>query len=79
VDVHCDSAVTAGQRDEIDRWVGAQDSDAIDTVVVGARVIAVHGTINGLGVTGTSFRRGSLSIELAEALTSMRKIPRRRA
>jgi hypothetical protein len=42
--------------------------------VIGALVVAVHGTINRIGVAGTSARRGSLANELDDALAGMRKL-----
>jgi hypothetical protein len=73
VDIHCDDGVTAGQRDQIDTWIHMHDADDIDTIVVGARVVAVHSLSKRFGLTGTAVRRGGLVDELDEALAIMRR------
>lgn len=49
------------------------DADGIDTIVVGARVVAVHSFAR-KGVTGTAHRHGDVVAELDEALAMMRRI-----
>ena len=56
MDVHCDDSVTELERLEIGLWIDLHDTDSIDTIVVGNRVVAVHGTSNPLGVVGTAVR-----------------------
>ena len=71
VDVHCDDGVTGEERTEIDTWVHLHDLDDIDTVVVGARAVAVHGLAKDRGVAGTARRHGNVVAELDEALAMM--------
>jgi hypothetical protein len=74
VDVHCDDGVTDADRIEIDAWIHVHDDDEIDTIVVGARVVAVHGLAHTFGFTGTAVRHGDVVAELDEAFGLMRRI-----
>ena len=71
VDVHCDDGVSDAERAKIEIWVRAHESDDIDTVVVGARAVAVHGFANIGGAAGTAGRRGDVVGELDDALAMM--------
>jgi hypothetical protein len=73
VEVHCDDGVTEAERLEIDRWADTHDTNGIDTIVVGARIVAVHGISTMLGLAGTAVRRADVVAELDEALADMRK------
>lgn len=73
MDVHCDDGVSDEERIQIDTWVCTHDADGIDTVVVGARVVAVHSLAKNSGITGTARRRGDVVAELDEALAMMRR------
>ena len=73
MEVHCDDGVTQEQRLEIDLWIDTHDMEGIDTVVIGARVVVVHGISSAFGGAGTALRRGDVAAELDEALAVMRK------
>ena len=72
VDVHFDDGVTDDERAEVDTWVQMHDLGDIDTVVVGARAVAVHGLASHSAVAGTARRQGNVIAELNEALAMMR-------
>ena len=71
--MHCDDGVTEDERLEIDRWIDMHDTDGIDTVVVGALVVAVHSISNTFAIVGTAVRHGDVVAELGEALEVMRR------
>ncbi len=73
MEVHCDEGVTEVERLEIALWVDMHEADGIDTIVVGARVVAVHGVTKSGGSVGTTPRDGDVIAELDEALAVMRK------
>lgn len=73
MEVHCDDGVTEEERLEIDLWVDMHDADAIDTIVVGRLVVAVHSVVKDGGITGTARRHGDVVAELDEALAMMRR------
>ena len=73
VEVHCDEGVTEVERLEIDLWADMHEADGIDTVVVGACVVAVHGVTQLGGSVGTARRHGDVNAELDEALAVMHK------
>jgi hypothetical protein len=50
------------------------DSDDIDTVVVGARVVAVHGLSNTFWFVGTAPRHGEVVAELNAMMRKARDI-----
>jgi hypothetical protein len=74
MDVHCHDAVTNNEHDEIDSWITASDTNDIETLVVGDRVVAVHGFRNNpLVLSGTAARHGDLTAELDAAHLIMQR------
>ncbi len=74
MEVHWDDGVNEVERLEIDLWIDMHDTDRIETIVVGARVIAVHALSSTVGAVGTAHRHSDLVAELDEALAIMREI-----
>ena len=73
VDVHCHAGATPADHGEISAWIEGQVSDDVETIVVGERIVAVHGHGTFAGMTGTAVRRaGRLADDLDEALARMR-------
>ena len=80
IDVHCHDAVTTNEHAEIDTWLAATDTNDIETLVVGDRVVAIHGYRNNpLVLSGTAARHGDLTGELDSAHLIMRRATKFRA
>jgi hypothetical protein len=74
MDVYYDTIVSPADRDVVEHWISANDSDDIDYITIDEGIVSVHGNVDDFsGVTGTAPRHGDLSTELDAARDGMRR------
>ncbi len=74
MDVYFVSVASEAEGSEVDQWVAANDSRAIEFITIDEGWVAVHGRRNQfVEVTGTATRQGALAHDLDLALAMMRE------
>jgi hypothetical protein len=74
MDVYYDAVMTPAEREVVEGWISANNSDDIAYITIEEGIVSVHGSVDDLsGVTGTAPRRGDLAAELDAARDGMRR------
>ena len=68
------TVVTDEQRDEVEAWMEAHQSEDIDNIDIYPQFVSIHGrNVRGADTTDTALRQGFLTADLDQALANLHR------